>query len=365
VLEPSYRYTEAAPPRLYNLLRLAKRLTCRDLAVGITSKSVSAFQHCQKTEGQAFHPEISTPTKLKMGQSFHGYKIDDAAVSFSKLEAILSSPTFRAALTEKLSKLEGFLSSSVFNAQNADYLVSRLETVLSQKTFKNGLTNATVFISKLEALLMSTNPAETAASLTSFVSKVETILFSSSFSKASVNIASLISFASILLPTCMVAITASIIYAQVKFSRHGSVTPNSHQKLAEVGRVTNSMQSERRFVRHVHDFVASRIRAASRKASGQNTDYFFIFHPGTDWHAPFERLLAQDPLLGIVGKSHTLELLKRKVAEKRRDVGKEAIMHILMPSTHAYTISERVTFDPTHFPLVFEGTLAYTGKPYV
>ncbi|KUJ14921.1 uncharacterized protein LY89DRAFT_124934 [Mollisia scopiformis] len=189
------------------------------------------------------------------------------------------------------------------------------------------------------------------------------------FKAAAATTASFVSFASVVLPICAVTSTITGIYAQAKLLELGQEITDNLKKLTESAQVANSLQYQAHFGQHVHDFVASRIRACKKSdADGKDsstTDYFFVYHPRTDWHASFERHIEEKPLPNLLGWTHNLELIAHFVSQIRATIGPEATVHILMPSAHMYIVPEEFTLDQSLFPLVFEGELADSSEPYV
>jgi hypothetical protein len=177
-------------------------------------------------------------------------------------------------------------------------------------------------------------------------------------------------FSAVTLPMCAITSTVSGIYATAKFLELGQTISEDVKKLAESVDITVSLQYQAFFAQHVHNFTAARIQAAKdqRRASGgkeSDTDYFFIYHPGTDWHASFEALISKKPLPTLLGKTNSLDLISRFVADIRSSIGVSATVHILMPSAHMYLIPEEFSLHQSLSPLVFEGETAYSTQPYV
>jgi hypothetical protein len=99
------------------------------------------------------------------------------------------------------------------------------------------------------------------------------------------------------------------------------------------------------------------------KSSGSG--YFFIYHPGTDWHASFENLLEGKSLPTLLGYTHSLELIGHYISEMRLSIGVKATVHVLMPSAHTYVVRDDFTLEPSLFPIKFEGELGYSARPHV
>jgi hypothetical protein len=180
--------------------------------------------------------------------------------------------------------------------------------------------------------------------------------------------ASFVSFASAVLPICTITTTVSGVYAQAKLLELGQEISDELKKVTEAAHVANNVQHQAHFAQHVYDFATSRTRAAKEERSKRKfpgSDIFFIYHPGTDWHASFEALQAKRPIPSLVGWTHSLDLIGRYASEIRQAIGPETRIHILMPSAHLYLIPDDFKLDRAMSPCVFEGELAYTAMPYV
>lgn len=205
------------------------------------------------------------------------------------------------------------------------------------------------------------------SALVSFT-RIQELVTSPAFIRGGVTAASFVSFASIALPICAIASTVSGIQAQCHLQELGQEISDELKKVANASETTSSLQYQAHFARHVHDFASSKIRDSQGKHPSCETsgsDYFLIYHPGTDWHASFEALLQAEPLPRLLGYTHSLDLIGYFVSQMRDLIGLKATVHVLMPSAHMYIISEDFALDPAVFPIVFEGELGYSAQPHV
>ncbi|OAP56317.1 hypothetical protein AYL99_09496 [Fonsecaea erecta] len=104
------------------------------------------------------------------------------------------------------------------------------------------------------------------------------------------------------------------------------------------------------FAKHVYDFVKERI-GVIRKAERDN-HRFFVYHPDTDWHPAFYRLITETPLpLTFCAKSDDLDKLCQYMQEVRAQLkresgrGQDIILHLLIPSWYSISFKR-----PLHFP---------------
>lgn len=93
--------------------------------------------------------------------------------------------------------------------------------------------------------------------------------------------------------------------------------------------------------------------------------YFFVYHPGSDWHAGFNNLLQNKPIPGLVGTTNNLNLLTLFLGEFRTFVGAEAVIKILFPSAHTYVIAGILDVPETMHPLRMVGQTNRSGNPFV
>jgi hypothetical protein len=122
----------------------------------------------------------------------------------------------------------------------------------------------------------------------------------------------------------------------------------------------------------VDDFAASRVRhakdeteAKKAKEKTSNSDYFFIYHPSTNWHASFEALQSQKTFTNIVAVCHRIDVLEKEIRKLRKSIGPEPKIYILMPSLHKYDLNEGLALDQSLLPFIFEGELGFLTEPYV
>lgn len=118
------------------------------------------------------------------------------------------------------------------------------------------------------------------------------------------------------------------------------------------------------FPQHVHSYIRTMIE---RHSQDEVPHYFFVFHQGHEWHPRFEDIQRQDPLgPRFVGYRDDLdELCAFLVDEVRPRVGKEAVLHILMPTVKPLAITESLTFPDAMRPFCIEGQKGDGGNPYV
>jgi hypothetical protein len=200
--------------------------------------------------------------------------------------------------------------------------------------------------------------------------KIEKLVTSSRFITGGATAASFGTFAAIVLPICAITSTVSGVQAQCHLQALGQEISDELKKVANASETCSSLQYQAHFAQHVYDFAASRIRAAGCHSKdhaweSSGSDYFFVYHPGTEWHASFEALLEANPLPSLLGHTHSLELIGHYVSQMRISIGLKATVHILMPSAHMYVIPDDFGVDSALFPIRFEGEIGYSAQPYV
>jgi hypothetical protein len=189
----------------------------------------------------------------------------------------------------------------------------------------------------------------------------------------------------------IVAVTTTLIGADAmthckKVAREMS---KSLETLCKSVEVSTNLKHEKDFPKWVYDFVANEssgrdlinINNKSLKRRIKELDcslpdsshsegrdvahYYFVYHPATDWHAPFSNMVRKEPLPGFVGATDSLDALGLYLIKFRKVVGPEAVIHILMPSAHMYVIKEEITVPAALQPLRITGQKHYSGNPYV
>ncbi|KAK3659023.1 hypothetical protein LTR56_001460 [Elasticomyces elasticus] len=92
--------------------------------------------------------------------------------------------------------------------------------------------------------------------------------------------------------------------------------------------------------------------------------FFCIYHPSNEWHGKFDALLRKKPIpdTWVTDNVHTLSFY---LIELRTVLGPDAIINILVPSTHVYIITQPIHIGERLQPLRIIGQTHYSGKPYV
>jgi hypothetical protein len=105
--------------------------------------------------------------------------------------------------------------------------------------------------------------------------------------------------------------------------------------------------------------------SSNEKETKAPPQYFFVYHPGSDWHAAFNNMIRQKPIPGFVGATNNLNLLGHYLDQFRSFVGPEAVINILFPSAHVYVIEDDINVDGKLHPIRFTGQKHYSGTPFV
>jgi hypothetical protein len=165
------------------------------------------------------------------------------------------------------------------------------------------------------------------------------------------------------------------------------------EKLTEQTQEISASRHQAHFGKHVYEFGDTLFRNASSSereevqlAKSGNViipdvssyeegeeqlgpSYFFIYHPSTDWHSSFFALEKPRPLPNRINRHHKLDSLEKhllKIRKEERDwAHPKSKLHVLLPSTHKYSIADGFFLDKSLSPIVFEGELSSSGEPYV
>jgi hypothetical protein len=131
-----------------------------------------------------------------------------------------------------------------------------------------------------------------------------------------------------------------------------------------VGVMANHMDQSS-FAKHVSDFAAMHINDFRQIASSTTPPrYYFVYHPGTDWHLAFDSLNRVSPL-GLCGISSDIGHLAAFLGHFRDIVGPEAVIHILVPAAHIFVVPDALDIPQKLLPLNISGELHRSHKPYV
>jgi hypothetical protein len=181
--------------------------------------------------------------------------------------------------------------------------------------------------------------------------------------------------------------------AMSHFKKIGQEMSESLKKLCELAAVSANLNHQERFPQWVYDFASDQIAVVAynqelelinnenlerrsrmlnnpglsfEKAKKEKVaNYFFVYHPATDWHAPFNMMIRKTPLPGFVGCTNSIEGLGLYLSEFRKLVGPEAVLHVLLPSAHMYVIEENISIPQELQPMKIVGQRHYSGNPYV
>nr|POE60984.1 hypothetical protein CFP56_64693 [Quercus suber] len=196
--------------------------------------------------------------------------------------------------------------------------------------------------------------------------------------------------------TSVVALTTTLMGADAvsHFKKLAVEMSKSLRSLCDAAEVSTNLHHEDKFPQWVLDFVSDQITKTvghddldainsqslfdhfhhpaavepdtdSQQQQAKPAHYFFVYHPGNDWHAPFNSLLRNNPLPGFVGATNNLDALGLFLLDFRKLVGPTAIMHVLLPSAHMYVIPDKITVAQEHLPLRVTGQTHRSGNPYV
>ncbi|KAH0429196.1 hypothetical protein CcaCcLH18_08548 [Colletotrichum camelliae] len=150
---------------------------------------------------------------------------------------------------------------------------------------------------------------------------------------------------------CELAKLGGQIQKNVEQISNGVDSLNNHQN-----------QNSHSFPRHVHDFIAS---CTDESFETGEDEYFFVYHPGTDWYPAFNRLLKEYPLPKFCGAFHSIGAMSVFLENFRVVVGPDPTINILVPAAHLFVVPDEIEIPSNLFPLRIRGELHQNGNPYV
>lgn len=195
--------------------------------------------------------------------------------------------------------------------------------------------------------------------------------------------------------TSIFAVTKILIGLEAEgFLRNAAREMNASLKqLCEAATVSTNLQHQEKFAKHVYQFVRYQIRLHARDDSFEidamtgpiglvsrsiglaskpvthdcpekPANYFFVYHPASDWHPAFHDMIRSNPLPGFVGACNNLNALGVFLSTFRKAVGSEAVIHILLPSAHMYVLPEEILVSADILPLRMTGQMHMSNQPY-
>ncbi|KAI8298373.1 hypothetical protein K4K59_002883 [Colletotrichum sp. SAR11_240] len=143
----------------------------------------------------------------------------------------------------------------------------------------------------------------------------------------------------------------------------GQIQKNVEQISNGVDALNNHQnQKSRSFPQHVHDFIAS---CYDENSEAGEDEYFFVYHPGTDWYPAFNRLLKEYPLPKFCGTFHSIGAMSVFLEKFRLVVGPDPTINILVPAVHLFVVPDEIQIPSDLFPIRIRGELHQSGNPYV
>ncbi|KAF5522226.1 hypothetical protein CGCA056_v006142 [Colletotrichum aenigma] len=113
---------------------------------------------------------------------------------------------------------------------------------------------------------------------------------------------------------------------------------------------------------HVHDFIAS---CYDENSEAGEDEYFFVYHPGTDWYPAFNRLLKEYPIPKFCGTFHSIGAMSVFLEKFRLVVGPDPTINILVPAVHFFVVPDEIEIPSALFPIRIRGEIHQSGNPYV
>jgi hypothetical protein len=143
--------------------------------------------------------------------------------------------------------------------------------------------------------------------------------------------------------------------------------------IEETNTISANIEHQTGFGESVYNFVLKQTEinkddndTASTVAKPNEPDmdhYFFVLHPSDDWHPAFDAARKKD-LPGFIGYTMDRFALGLYLRSLREAMGTGPTFHVLVPSASPYRLPGVVTVDPAILPLVIQGQVSRSQKPY-
>jgi hypothetical protein len=146
--------------------------------------------------------------------------------------------------------------------------------------------------------------------------------------------------------------------------------------IEETNTISANIEHQRDFGKSVYDFVSMQTKknedendTAPTVAKPNEPDlnhYFFVLHPSDDWHPAFDAAREKDQkhLPGFMGYTMDRFALGLYLRYMREAIGNGPTFHVLVPSAREYRLPGVVSVDPAICPLIVQGQVTHSGKPY-
>jgi hypothetical protein len=163
-------------------------------------------------------------------------------------------------------------------------------------------------------------------------------------------------FASSLLQTYKVLHGTDATSALMKL---GVSIDKSLRTAAESLEAMNARGSQDKFGKHVYRYVQMMTE------HGSSEDYYFVFHPGTDWYPRFNDMINQNPLPRYAGHFSNFYTMLIYLHVFRRAAGTSSNINVLMPAEHWVYLEKPIDLDVSLAPIRFHGQKHASGRPYL
>lgn len=158
--------------------------------------------------------------------------------------------------------------------------------------------------------------------------------------------------------------TLSGLEAQRHIEKLMGEMSESLKRLSRTADVSVNLQHQATFHEHVYRFAAYQIKLATPQQPDGTPQFFFIYHPSNEWHDSFDERLSAHPLIGLVGATDSLGVLGQYLLAFRNEFGRDAVLHVLVPSAHLYVLPDEICVPQELRPLRITGQTNFEGIEY-
>jgi hypothetical protein len=123
-----------------------------------------------------------------------------------------------------------------------------------------------------------------------------------------------------------------------------------------------NLSYQKNFPTHVFHMFEDKVRITS-ECDPARSHHFAIYHPGSETFAAIRNQLHGKK--EFIGCFNDMNALGISLLHTRKTVGPNAVLHVLFPSGHKYSIDETIHIPPNVLPLRICGETHADGSPYV
>ena len=150
--------------------------------------------------------------------------------------------------------------------------------------------------------------------------------------------------------------------SKARLAQLGEEIANNFKHIDQAINIGVNLDEPEKLSQHVY-CVSERRMKEMNATTGQG--YFFVFHPGNNWHSEFEAKLSKDPLPGLCGIFDNIATMAAILLKFREVVGPTPVFYILVPTAHVYVVPDQMDLPTQLEPFKIFGERGRNQKPFV